>query len=313
MRKRCPRDADTSRLWPRVRPPPHQSGAQAGWGSSRSFLLGSSPGWLAKPGPPPPRRPHLSVPPRRAWIFCPRGQPVGTLLRNIHGACAPVSHIALRGHNCPVVTGRDYLDLKPGEVLDLPVVTQPRRSEQDSVPGRPSPEPPLLLSRDRATTLCPRRPDPSWIARLFRGCSELSVTVVAGLEAPPRLLAHLPRDLAVPRAAYTSLPWASSACPWRVAPAPSVKIGPFFKARLKCPIRCPPSRRLALPPPVWWGWKAPSPGHTREWIWCQKAQVCSGRLHFAGWPRAGHVTSLCLFEKMLILYGIYERYQACGP
>lgn len=91
------------------------------------------------------RRPHPSVPPRRAWIFCPRGQPVGTLLRNIHGACAPVSHIALRGHNCPVVTGRDYLDLKPGEVLDLPVVTQPRRRSRTLCQAVPLPEPPLLL------------------------------------------------------------------------------------------------------------------------------------------------------------------------
>ena len=54
---------------------------------------------------------------------------------------------------------------------------------------------------------------PSWIAGLFRGCSDLSVTVAAGLEAPPWLLAHHPRDPAVPRAAHTSLPWASSAIP----------------------------------------------------------------------------------------------------
>ena len=134
--------------------------------------------------------------------------------------------------------------------------------------------------------LTPRR-----IAGLFRGCSVLSVTVAAGLEAPPRLLAHRPRDPGVPRAGHTSLPWASSACPWRVAPAPSVKIGPC-KAPLKCLIWCPPSRRPALPPPVRWGWKAPSPGHAREWIWCQKAQVCSGRLYFAGWPQAGHITSV---------------------
>ena len=55
-----------------------------------SFLLGSSPGRLAKPGPPPGRR-HLSVSPRGAWISGPRGQPVGTLLRDIHGASAPIS------------------------------------------------------------------------------------------------------------------------------------------------------------------------------------------------------------------------------
>lgn len=55
-----------------------------------SFLLGSFPGRLAKLGPPPRRR-HLSVSPRGAWLSGPRGQPVGTLLRDIRGASAPIS------------------------------------------------------------------------------------------------------------------------------------------------------------------------------------------------------------------------------
>lgn len=134
--------------------------------------------------------------------------------------CSRYRIIALRGHNRPVVTGRDYPDLKPGEEgSDLAEVTQLRRSGQDSAPGHLSPEPPLLLSRARVSTLRPGGPDLQLVAGPFSGCSELSVTEPARLEAPPRLLS--------PRAAHSSLPFA---CPWRVAPTPSVKIGPFFKA-----------------------------------------------------------------------------------
>ena len=117
--------------------------------------------------------------------------------------------------------------MKPGEEgLDLPEVTQLRRSGQDSAPGCLSPEPALLLSRARVTALRPGGPDPHLVAGPFSGCSELSVTEAAGLEAPPGCCPPC-------RSHLLALCLSLEGCP-----------GPF-KARLKCPIWChPPGGRL---------------------------------------------------------------------
>lgn len=89
----------------------HQSGAQAGWGSSRSFLLGSSrlvgEAWSSSSQE---TAPQCSS--EKSLDLLP-GVSLGDVASNIHGACAPVSHIShFVGHNYPVVTGRDYLDLE---------------------------------------------------------------------------------------------------------------------------------------------------------------------------------------------------------
>lgn len=218
MRKRCTRDPDTSQLrspGSGLRPinlVPGLVGAALCLHSPRLCVSYSAPlqaDWLSL---------VLLLPGDGTSVFPPEEPGSLALGASLLGRCfGTYLYHCTSWSQLPMVTGRDYPDLKPGEEgLDLAEVTQPRRSGQDSGPGRLSPERPLLLSRARVSTLCPGGPDPQLVAGPSSGCSELSVTEAAGLEAPPWLLS--------PRAAHISLP---SACPWRVAPAPSAKISPF--------------------------------------------------------------------------------------
>ena len=161
--------------------------------------------------------------------------------------------------------------MKPGEEgLDLPEVTQLRRSGQDSAPGCLSPEPALLLSRARVTALCPGGPDAQLVAGPFSGCSELSVTEAAGLEAPPGCCPPC-------RSHLLALCLSLEGCPRTFC-----QDRPLLQSPTDVPHLVPALQEAGSATACTVGVEGPLPGHTREWIWCQKAQVCSGRLHFAG-------------------------------
>lgn len=92
--------------------------------------------------------------------------------------------------------------------------------------------------------------------------------------------------------ARTSLPWTSLLLSLEGSPCATCQDLPLLQSPTEVP-------RPAPPVYGWVGRLFPRAHPWMEWIWCQKAQVSPDQLHLAGWPRAGHITSLSLFQKLL--------------